>query len=43
MRPLERPQQLYVYLAAIFVAALILGDLIGGKAFVVHMPFGAWG
>jgi uncharacterized integral membrane protein (TIGR00697 family) len=33
---------LYVYLAAVFVASLLLGDLIGGKAFLVHMPFGPW-
>lgn len=42
MRTLDRTQQLYVYLAAIFVAALILGDLIGGKAFAVQMPLGPW-
>jgi uncharacterized integral membrane protein (TIGR00697 family) len=30
---LTRQQQLYTYLSAIFVAALLLGDLIGGKAF----------
>jgi queuosine precursor transporter len=37
---LSRSQQLYVYLSAIFVAALILGDLIGGKAFDVQVHLG---
>jgi len=32
---LTRQQQLYTYLSAIFVAALVLGDLTGGKAFSV--------
>jgi uncharacterized integral membrane protein (TIGR00697 family) len=39
---LDRRTQLFIYLAAIFVASLLLGDLIGGKAFVIRMPFGAW-
>jgi hypothetical protein len=42
VRTLDRAQQLFVYLAALFVAALLLGDLIGGKAFVVHLPLGPW-
>ncbi len=42
MPTLEKRTQLFVYLSAIFVASLILGDLIGGKAFVIHMPFGPW-
>ena len=42
MRPLDRKTELFVYLSAIFVASLLLGDLIGGKAFAIHMPFGAW-
>lgn len=40
MRTLDRATQLYVYLAGVFVACLVLGDLIGGKAFSVRMPFG---
>lgn len=36
----DRRAQLFVYLAAIFVASLILGDLIGGKAFSVHLHLG---
>lgn len=40
MRTLNRAQQLFVYLAAIFVASLLLGDLIGGKAFTVSVPLG---
>jgi uncharacterized integral membrane protein (TIGR00697 family) len=39
---LSRRTELFVYLSAIFVAALILGDLIGGKATSVHIPFGPW-
>lgn len=42
MRNFDRSQQLYVYLAGVFVACLVLGDLIGGKAFLVHMPLGPW-
>ena len=34
---LTRQQQLYTYLSGIFVAALLLGDLTGGKAFSVDM------
>jgi len=41
VRPLDRRTELFVYLSAIFVASLLLGDLIGGKAFVIHMPFGS--
>lgn len=37
---LSRSQQLYVYLSAIFVASLLLGDLIGGKAFDVRVHLG---
>jgi uncharacterized integral membrane protein (TIGR00697 family) len=40
VRPLDRRTELFVYLSAIFVACLILGDLIGGKAFLIHMPLG---
>src|SRR4029078_5893833 len=45
---LTRQQQLYTYLSGIFVAALLLGDLTGGKAFGIdvhllvlryHQPF----
>ena len=32
---LTKQQQLYTYLSGIFVAALLLGDLTGGKAFDV--------
>src|SRR4029453_17474359 len=34
---LTRQQQLYTYLSGIFVAALLLGDLMGGKAFGVDV------
>src|SRR5262244_903071 len=34
---LTRQQQLYTYLSGIFVAALLLGDLTGGKAFGVDV------
>lgn len=40
MLTLDRRVALFVYLCAIFVASLVLGDLIGGKAFVVHIPLG---
>lgn len=36
----DKRTQLFVYLAAIFVASLILGDLIGGKAIAVNIPLG---
>jgi uncharacterized integral membrane protein (TIGR00697 family) len=36
----DRRTQLFVYLAAIFVAALILGDLIGGKAIAIDLHIG---
>lgn len=39
---LDRRQQLFVYLAGLFVAALILGDLIGGKAFTVTLSLGGF-
>lgn len=42
MRTLDRSQQLFVYLSAIFVASLLLGDLVGGKAFLVQIPLGRW-
>lgn len=42
MRTLDRSQELFVYLAGVFVASLLLGDLIGGKAFVLRMPLGPW-
>ncbi len=34
---LTRQQQLYTYLSGIFVAALLLGDLTGGKAFGIDV------
>ena len=34
-RALDRKQQFYVWLTAIFVAALITGDFIGGKFWVL--------
>jgi uncharacterized integral membrane protein (TIGR00697 family) len=37
---MDRRQQLYLYLAGIFVSALLLGDLIGGKAFSVTIALG---
>jgi uncharacterized integral membrane protein (TIGR00697 family) len=37
---LDRRQQLFLYLAAVFVSALLLGDLIGGKAFEVTIALG---
>ncbi|MDP3276587.1 MAG: queuosine precursor transporter [Deltaproteobacteria bacterium] len=36
----DKKTQLFVYLAAIFVSSLILGDLIGGKAFDVAISIG---
>jgi uncharacterized integral membrane protein (TIGR00697 family) len=42
VRTLDRSQKLFVSLAAVFVASLLLGDLIGGKAFVIQMPLGPW-
>jgi uncharacterized integral membrane protein (TIGR00697 family) len=32
----DRKQRLFVFLTALFVAALVTGDFIGGKFFVVH-------
>ncbi|HET6983984.1 MAG TPA: VUT family protein, partial [Myxococcaceae bacterium] len=37
---LTKQQQLYTYLSGIFVAALLLGDLTGGKAFGIDVPIG---
>lgn len=37
----DKRTQLFVYLAAIFVASLILGDLIGGKAIAIELHVGA--
>lgn len=37
VREFTRSQQLYLSLCAVFVASLILGDLIGGKAFVIEL------
>ncbi|MGZ6071561.1 MAG: VUT family protein, partial [Myxococcaceae bacterium] len=34
---LTRQQQLYTYLSGVFVAALLIGDLTGGKAFAIDM------
>ena len=31
MRQLEPVHKLYVYMGAVFVACLLLGDIIGGK------------
>lgn len=36
----DKRTQLFVYLAAIFVASLILGDLIGGKAIAIQINLG---
>jgi len=36
---LTKQQQLYSYLSAVFVAALLVGDLTGGKAFGVEFHF----
>jgi uncharacterized integral membrane protein (TIGR00697 family) len=38
---LDRRQKLYVCLATVFVACLVLGDLIGGKAFSVTFSLGS--
>jgi uncharacterized integral membrane protein (TIGR00697 family) len=39
--PLPLRQKLYLYLAAIFITALLVGDTIGAKLFVVELsPFG---
>lgn len=35
-RTVDRKQRLFVWLAGVFVSALIVGDLIGGKFFRVH-------
>jgi uncharacterized integral membrane protein (TIGR00697 family) len=37
----DQRTQLYVYLAAIFVSSLILGDLIGGKAISTEISLGS--
>ncbi|MCI0571396.1 MAG: queuosine precursor transporter [Myxococcaceae bacterium] len=39
---LSRQQKLYVALAAVFVTCLVLGDLIGGKAFAITVGLGDW-
>ncbi|MBL8677678.1 MAG: queuosine precursor transporter [Myxococcales bacterium] len=36
----DKRTQLFIYLAAIFVASLILGDLIGGKAISINIALG---
>ena len=44
--PVERKQQLYLWLATLFVAALLVADLIGGKFFrvgSVHLSVGMLG
>jgi uncharacterized integral membrane protein (TIGR00697 family) len=37
----DKRTQLFVYLAAIFVASLIVGDLIGGKAVAINISVGS--
>ncbi len=40
MLDLSSRQRLYVYLCAVFLTALLIGDTIGSKLFVVDIPFG---
>ncbi|MGZ3425875.1 MAG: queuosine precursor transporter [Polyangia bacterium] len=40
MLDLSARQRLYVYLCAIFLTALLIGDTIGSKLFTVAIPFG---
>ena len=40
---MDKKQQLYLWLAGIFVTALIVGDLIGGRFFhVAGVDLSAW-
>jgi queuosine precursor transporter len=40
MLDLTGRQRLYVYLCAVFLTALLIGDTIGSKLFTVNIPFG---
>jgi uncharacterized integral membrane protein (TIGR00697 family) len=40
MLDLSARQRLYVYLCAVFLTALLIGDTIGSKLFTVAIPFG---
>ena len=40
MLDLSARQRLYVYLCAVFLTALLIGDTIGSKLFTVDIPFG---
>src|SRR3954462_6882184 len=40
MLDLSARQRLYVYLCAVFLTALLVGDTIGSKLFTVAIPFG---
>lgn len=40
MLDLSGRQRVYVYLCAVFLTALLVGDTIGSKLFVVDIPFG---
>jgi queuosine precursor transporter len=40
MLDLSPRQRLYVYLCAVFLTALLIGDIIGSKLFTVAIPFG---
>src|SRR3954462_620620 len=40
MLDLSGRQRLYVYLCAVFLTALLIGDTIGSKLFVVNIPLG---
>src|SRR5690348_9932145 len=40
MLDLSARQRLYVYLCAVFLTALLIGDTIGSKLFVVAIPLG---
>ncbi len=40
MLDLSGRQRLYVYLCAVFLTALLIGDTIGSKLFTVDIPFG---
>src|SRR5438874_13712623 len=40
MLDLTGRQRVYVYLCGVFLTALLIGDTIGAKLFVVPIPFG---
>ncbi len=40
MLDLSGRQRLYVYMCAVFLTALLIGDTIGSKLFVITIPFG---